>query len=59
MCEKNKGVQEKSHQRAVNQLIQYVQSLIHNVKSKLLKFKTGLQSIYDNLRDLKINVDYA
>jgi hypothetical protein len=41
MCEKNKRVQEKLHQRAVNQLIQYVQALIHNVKSKLLKFKTG------------------
>jgi hypothetical protein len=59
MCEKNKRVQEKLYQRAVNQLIQYVQLFIHNVKSKLLKFKTGLQSIYDNLRDLKINVDYA
>jgi hypothetical protein len=36
ICEKNKMVQEKLHQRAVIQLIQY-----------------------DNLRDLKINVNYA
>jgi hypothetical protein len=43
----------------VNELTQYVQSLIHNVKSELLKFKTVWKSIYDNLRDLKINLDYA
>jgi hypothetical protein len=33
-------VEKKLHKRAVNELTQYVQSLIHNVKSELLKFKT-------------------
>ncbi|CAF1211665.1 unnamed protein product [Rotaria sp. Silwood1] len=49
------------HQSTMNKLIENVQSLIQNVlgpvmqqvKPELLKSKIGLQSIYDNLRDLK------
>ncbi|CAF1399049.1 unnamed protein product [Rotaria sp. Silwood1] len=49
------------HQSTMNKLIENVQSLIQNVlgpvmqqvKPELLKSKIGLQSIYDDLRDLK------
>ncbi|CAF4911988.1 unnamed protein product, partial [Rotaria sp. Silwood2] len=52
------------HESTMNKLIENVQSLIQNVlrpianqvKPDLVKYKIGLQSIYDNLRDLKTDL---
>ncbi|CAF4841593.1 unnamed protein product [Rotaria sp. Silwood2] len=52
------------HQSTMNKLIENIQSLMQNilgpvtnqVKPGLLKSKIGLQSIYDNLRDLKTDL---
>jgi hypothetical protein len=52
------------HQTTVDKLMETIRLLIHNViwpvtgqvKPELLKSKTGLQSIYDNLRELKTNL---
>jgi hypothetical protein len=52
------------HQTTVVNLIEYVRLLIQHIvwpvtkqiKPELLHSKTGLQSVYDKLRDLKINL---
>jgi len=57
------------HQTTVDKLMETLRLLIHNViwpvtsqvKPELLKSRTGLQSVYDSLGDLKnnLNKDYG